>query len=149
MEPGAVQQLFVVVMRKQVVHTNTHDLLPRIFDLVAPLVVEFTHDGEQAVQPVVVVLRSDIQLAPAVTGSQFAQVALGAIFSVPCCEQHQLKRSAECAFLTDEIGVFKFLANLGRLLEQPFVKDSSQTVKEMLATGNVDIKSFVRFVLGE
>ena len=35
------------------------------------------------------------------------------------------------------------------LLEQPFVKDSSQTVKEMLSAGNVEIKTFVRFVLGE
>ena len=35
------------------------------------------------------------------------------------------------------------------LLEQPFVKDSSQTVKEVLVAGNVDIQSFIRFVLGE
>ena len=35
------------------------------------------------------------------------------------------------------------------LLEQPFVKDSSQSVKEMLAAGKVEIKSFIRFVLGE
>jgi elongation factor Ts len=35
------------------------------------------------------------------------------------------------------------------LLEQAFVKDSSQTVKQMLASSGADVKTFVRFVLGE
>ena len=35
------------------------------------------------------------------------------------------------------------------LLEQAFVKDSAQTVKQMLAGAGADVKSFVRFVLGE
>ncbi len=35
------------------------------------------------------------------------------------------------------------------LLEQPFVKDSSMTVKEMLSDAGVDIRRFVRYALGE
>ncbi|TDI73797.1 MAG: elongation factor Ts [Bacteroidetes bacterium] len=35
------------------------------------------------------------------------------------------------------------------LLEQAFVKDSSQSVKQMLAAAGAEVKSFVRFVLGE
>jgi elongation factor Ts len=35
------------------------------------------------------------------------------------------------------------------LLEQPFVKDSSQTVSEMLKARNVDVHGFTRFALGE
>ena len=35
------------------------------------------------------------------------------------------------------------------LIEQPFVKDSSVTVKEMLKKGDVDVKRFVRFALGD
>ena len=34
------------------------------------------------------------------------------------------------------------------LVEQPFVKDSSMTVKEMLKQQNVEVKRFVRFALG-
>ena len=34
------------------------------------------------------------------------------------------------------------------LVEQPFVKDSSMTVKEMLEQKNVEVKRFVRFALG-
>jgi elongation factor Ts len=34
------------------------------------------------------------------------------------------------------------------LLEQPFVKDSSQTVKEMLKTSGASVSGFVRFALG-
>jgi elongation factor Ts len=35
------------------------------------------------------------------------------------------------------------------LVEQPFVKDSSMTVKEMLKQSNVDIRRYVRYALGE
>lgn len=35
------------------------------------------------------------------------------------------------------------------LVEQPFVKDSSQTVKAMLSGAGADVKSFVRYALGE
>ena len=35
------------------------------------------------------------------------------------------------------------------LVEQPFVKDSSITVKEMLKQADVDVKSFLRFALGD
>lgn len=35
------------------------------------------------------------------------------------------------------------------LIEQPFVKDSSMTVKEMLSDAGVDIRRFVRYALGE
>jgi len=35
------------------------------------------------------------------------------------------------------------------LIEQPFVKDSSKTVKEMLKQGGVEIHHFVRFALGD
>jgi elongation factor Ts len=35
------------------------------------------------------------------------------------------------------------------LLEQPFVKDSSQTVSQMLKSANADVKTFVRFALGD
>lgn len=35
------------------------------------------------------------------------------------------------------------------LIEQPFVKDSSMTVKEMLKEAGVDIRRFVRYALGE
>ena len=35
------------------------------------------------------------------------------------------------------------------LIEQPFVKDSSVTVKEMLKKGDVDVIRFVRFALGD
>lgn len=35
------------------------------------------------------------------------------------------------------------------LLEQAFVKDSSHSVKQMLAAAGAEVKSFVRFVLGE
>ncbi len=35
------------------------------------------------------------------------------------------------------------------LIEQPFVKDSSVTVKEMLKNADVDVKSFLRFALGD
>ena len=35
------------------------------------------------------------------------------------------------------------------LLEQPFVKDSSMTVGEMLKSASADVKTFVRFALGE
>ena len=34
------------------------------------------------------------------------------------------------------------------LVEQPFVKDSSQTVQQMLQTSGADLKRFVRFALG-
>ena len=35
------------------------------------------------------------------------------------------------------------------LLEQPFVKDSSMTVQEMLGKAEVDVKGYVRYALGE
>lgn len=35
------------------------------------------------------------------------------------------------------------------LVEQPFVKDSSMTVKEMLKQADVDVQRFVRFALGD
>ena len=35
------------------------------------------------------------------------------------------------------------------LVEQPFVKDSSVTVREMLKQNNVDVKRYVRFALGD
>lgn len=35
------------------------------------------------------------------------------------------------------------------LVEQPFVKDSSQTVQDMLKAAKVDVHGFVRFALGE
>ena len=35
------------------------------------------------------------------------------------------------------------------LIEQPFVKDSSQTVKEMLKQADVDVAGFLRFALGD
>ena len=35
------------------------------------------------------------------------------------------------------------------LVEQPFVKDSSMTVKQMLAQNSADVKRFVRFALGD
>jgi len=35
------------------------------------------------------------------------------------------------------------------LVEQPFVKDSSMTVKEMLKQSNVDVRRYVRYALGE
>lgn len=35
------------------------------------------------------------------------------------------------------------------LVEQPFVKDASMTVKEMLSQAGVDVRRFVRFALGE
>jgi len=35
------------------------------------------------------------------------------------------------------------------LVEQPFVKDSSKTVREMLNEADVDIKTYVRYALGE
>ncbi len=35
------------------------------------------------------------------------------------------------------------------LVEQPFVKDSSMTVKEMLRQSDVDVKRYVRYALGE
>ena len=35
------------------------------------------------------------------------------------------------------------------LVEQPFVKDSSMTVKEMLAQADADVRTYVRFALGE
>ncbi len=35
------------------------------------------------------------------------------------------------------------------LIEQPFVKDSSMTVKEMLRQSGVDVERFVRYALGE
>lgn len=35
------------------------------------------------------------------------------------------------------------------LIEQPFVKDSSMTVKEMLKQAGVDVKRFIRYALGE
>lgn len=35
------------------------------------------------------------------------------------------------------------------LIEQPFVKDSSLTVKEMLKQADVDVKGFLRFALGD
>lgn len=35
------------------------------------------------------------------------------------------------------------------LVEQPFVKDSSMTVKEMLKDAGVDVRRFVRYALGE
>ena len=35
------------------------------------------------------------------------------------------------------------------LIEQPFVKDSSLTVKEMLKKADVDVQSFIRFALGD
>jgi len=35
------------------------------------------------------------------------------------------------------------------LVEQPFVKDSSMTVKEMLKQSNVDVKRYIRYALGE
>lgn len=35
------------------------------------------------------------------------------------------------------------------LLEQPFVKDSSQTVQDMLKSAKVDVHGFTRFALGE
>ncbi len=35
------------------------------------------------------------------------------------------------------------------LVEQPFVKDSSVTVKQMLQSANADLKKFVRFALGD
>ena len=35
------------------------------------------------------------------------------------------------------------------LIEQPFVKDSSMTVKEMLNDAGVDIRRFIRYALGE
>ena len=35
------------------------------------------------------------------------------------------------------------------LIEQPFVKDSSLTVKEMLKKAEVDVQTFIRFALGD
>ena len=35
------------------------------------------------------------------------------------------------------------------LLEQPFVKDSAQTVGDMLKSANATVKTFARFALGE
>jgi elongation factor Ts len=35
------------------------------------------------------------------------------------------------------------------LVEQPFVKDSSVTVKEMLRQAHVDVRRFLRFALGD
>lgn len=35
------------------------------------------------------------------------------------------------------------------LVEQPFVKDSSKTVREMLDAADVDVKSYIRYALGE
>jgi elongation factor Ts len=46
-----------------------------------------------------------------------------------------------------EGGMKKFLAEVA-LLEQPFVKDPSRTVKDVLGSG-VTVKSFLRWVVGE
>lgn len=35
------------------------------------------------------------------------------------------------------------------LIEQPFVKDSSVTVKEMLKKADVEVNGFLRFALGD
>lgn len=35
------------------------------------------------------------------------------------------------------------------LVEQPFVKDSSMTVREMLKQSNVDVRKYIRYALGE
>jgi len=35
------------------------------------------------------------------------------------------------------------------LVEQPFVKDASRTVKQMLQQAEADVRTFVRFALGD